>query len=94
MPRSLLATMLMGAALALSPAGAYAQHVEVGPGGIGLHAEPGAHSTPIERHLVADEQHGEAHHETTHTTHEGGHGEAHHETTHTTHEGGHDGERH
>lgn len=87
MSRSLLASMLMGAALALSPAGAYAQHVEVGPGGVGLHADHDAHSAPVERHLVADERHGDA-----------GHGEVHHETTQTTHttthEGGHDGERH
>ena len=84
MTRTLLATILLGGALALGPTGARAQHVEAGPGGIGLHADHAAHSPLVERHLVVDEHQGGA-----------GHGSEHHETSHTTtHEGGRDGDRH
>ena len=67
-----IAALAASAALALTPVAAFAQHVDVGPGGVGVHGDrhdtEHTHSTVEEHHHdrpVVHEDHHDDHHEHT-----------------------------
>ncbi|GEP08872.1 hypothetical protein [Methylobacterium gnaphalii] len=69
MKRNLLAYTAV-AALALSPAAAFAQHIDVGPGGVGVHGD--SHG----------ERHGDRHHDDHHEVVREHHHHDHHDDDH------------
>lgn len=77
--RSFLLACLIAAALTMGPAVAFAQHVDVGPGGVSVHGGGSGHGHGERREHVErpthDERHGERHHGGGH------HGGSHERTT-------------
>lgn len=69
--------LLMSSALALAPTAALAQHVDVGPGGVGLHGDGPGHGERrvVEEHHDSGHSEGAGHHEERREGHDGGGGQ-------------------